>query len=275
MTEAPLTLRMLWALRDDRSLAKAPRNILQELLGFTNADGTCFPSVRTIAKAARTSPGAVRRYLKQLELDAGPLVLRVERGRASNHGDADTNVYSLSLRSEATHGGWDHASPTRDQPSPTVGSPLPQGWDHPDRTGGITGAPEEDKIRRQGEGDREERELGSRRPPPDFVSNEEDRKVEAEALASGVDIERSRRRWLDHEYPREYTDWHARWRSWLREDLEKHRARGGAVKIERATERPRSIRRVIDRPFTDDDKAAVPTKPLAELIGAARVANGA
>ena len=282
----PLTLRMLWAIRDDRSLSKAPRELLRELLGFIDADGVCFPSVRKLAQALRTSPGAVRRYLRQLEVDAGPLILTIERGRRSVHGDADVNHYRLSLRAEQTSKGWDQGCPTRDQSDPRVGSPVPKGWDQAAPTGGITGAPEEGhkkKTKKEGGGKREQ---SSRRPPPDFVFNDEDRKVEDEAKTAGVDVELARARWFDHTHKRlpSEDELHGHWRNWLREDT----ARGGPLgsrqppktgaALELAehqqqrpgAERPRNIHRV-DRQLTAEDRAAVPTASLAELL---RVANG-
>jgi len=69
--------------------------------------------------------------------------------------------------------------------------------------------------------ERGRRSRGSRTAPRDFVLSEADLVVEAEAAAKGVDVERSRARWMDHEYPRPYVDFHRCWRNWLRGDMDR------------------------------------------------------
>lgn len=144
------TAKALWAIRDDRTLSASEQRVLVMLVAFANEKGEAFPSVRTLAEAARTSPGAVRRALRKLESGLGPIPVQVERG-LTRFGDPDANRYTLG-----TPRGWDHPDPTPDHTDPRVGSPVPQGWDHPDPRGGITGAPEEDLKKRILEEDTEE-----------------------------------------------------------------------------------------------------------------------
>jgi hypothetical protein len=140
--ESGFTLRAIWALRDealrdDRKLSPADWKLAMALISFCDEHGRCFPSVRSLAKAARTSPGAVRRSLRKLEMGDGPLRLRIER-RGTAAGDAETHMYHLSVQ------GWDQPDPTRDHADPGVGSPKPGGGITQAPLGGITQAPEED-----------------------------------------------------------------------------------------------------------------------------------
>ena len=109
--ETPMPLKLLWALRDDRSLSAVEQRVLVMLIAHADAKGVARPSVGTLASEARTSKGAVRRALAAVESGRGPIRLNVDRGRLSDRGDALPHTYGLSLG---------------------VGSPRPQGWDHPD-----------------------------------------------------------------------------------------------------------------------------------------------
>lgn len=151
MSSAGINLRALWALRDDRTLSAADWKVAMALVSFSDERGVCRPGLRRLAAAARTSPGGARRSLEHLEKEGGPIVVRVERERWTEHGDRDTHRYVISLPV-----GCDQGNPTCDQTDPTVGSPVPQGCDQGNPRGGVPVITEED-ILNTGEEDTEEK----------------------------------------------------------------------------------------------------------------------
>lgn len=159
------SMRALWALRDDLTLSAAEWRIAVLLVAFADERGTCHPGLTRLACSARTSRGAVRRSLRKLEQDAGPLELTVERNRTTTAGDSDSNRYQLKLRGwdQADPTGWDHRDPTPDQAAPTVGSPGSHRVGSPGSQGGIRQTPkedpEEDHVEEDPEDDPREREV--------------------------------------------------------------------------------------------------------------------
>lgn len=92
------TMAAAVALRDDRELDSAELRVALMLVAFADADGVATVGVRPLARAARTSPGAVRRCLAGLA-ERGPIAVRAER--VSGPGSSsDTTRYHLSIRSQ-------------------------------------------------------------------------------------------------------------------------------------------------------------------------------
>jgi hypothetical protein len=51
---------------DALDIADGPRWLLVRLARYADRDGLCFPSIRTLAAAARKSPATICRWLKKL-----------------------------------------------------------------------------------------------------------------------------------------------------------------------------------------------------------------
>jgi hypothetical protein len=92
------------------------------LVMFAGEDGASHPGAGRIARTLRTSPGAVRRSVASLEQEAGPLTLKVERGRQTASGDQDSHRYVLTLK----EGNPLSATPDQTGPTPDQGDPTPR-----------------------------------------------------------------------------------------------------------------------------------------------------
>jgi hypothetical protein len=78
------------------TLTSERARVLIALLLFANASGECFPGERRLAAVAGMHRDRLRAVLRELEVDAGPLQLVIERGRVSKRGDrGETHRYFL------------------------------------------------------------------------------------------------------------------------------------------------------------------------------------
>jgi hypothetical protein len=73
---------------DALDIADGPRWLLVRLARYADRDGLCFPSIRTLAAAARKSPATICRWLKKL-FEEGCFTRTREAGRVYRYTLAD------------------------------------------------------------------------------------------------------------------------------------------------------------------------------------------
>src|SRR6478609_7436450 len=110
---------------DALDIAEGPRWLLVRLARYADRDGRCFPSMRTLAAAAKKSLATVCRWLKQL-YDRGCFTRSREAGRVYRYVIAEP--YRLRWRE-------------RPKPAPAVGVSSPaEGVSQPGNQGVSHGA---------------------------------------------------------------------------------------------------------------------------------------
>ena len=78
------------------NLPSRAKQIMFYLINRANADGTCFPSVRTIASDCGISERTIQRAMKVL-LEEGFVI---KENRYRNNGGQSSNLYKLQIESE-------------------------------------------------------------------------------------------------------------------------------------------------------------------------------
>ncbi len=104
MTHARFSkLQALTVVRDARDLSKTEKLVLTMLISRTDVEGTCFPSLGTVAEDCDLARSVVAAVVSALAKRAtGKLVLSIQhRGRADGSGGRSSNLYRLTLNPSA------------------------------------------------------------------------------------------------------------------------------------------------------------------------------
>jgi hypothetical protein len=193
----------LRGVRDDAQLSASERQVLIMLALRAGGDGTCYPSVATLARDTGLGLRTIRRTIRLLTTN-GRLVVRE---RHSECGDRKSNLYVLQ--------GYGQLASTSGQPAPAVRSNSTDGVRPSGPEGHCQPAPLNAQLKSpvgksplKSEGKRP-----WRRVPDTWQPNDAHHTL---AASLGVNLEHELGKFRDHEFAKSKSDPDAAFRNWIR-----------------------------------------------------------